>query len=350
VYGVTVFAAAGRGPERFRRAADLAAEAEVAGFSAVWTGELYSRSATIPMAALSAATTQVQVGSCIAYGVGRSPLIWAAEARDLDDLSGGRIILGLGNGTSAMMENWHGVSGEAPAARLEELVTVLRQLWRLDQGPVHHDGRFYRVHVVPTDDMPPPYRPYLPIWTAGVNPAMIRVAGRVADGLVGHPMFSAEYVAEVVRPELDAATTRAGRDHDDVALTGILMCAVNEDEDAARRQLAYAIAQYAASRVYERLFALHGWAKEQQLIREAARRRDAEAMIAAVPDAAIDAIGVACRPGGLATRAAQHARRYRHLNLVVPTWGLTHDQAEQGTRAIIAEMRDALKEQAVAGQ
>ena len=56
------------------------------------------------------------------------------------------------------------------------------------------------------------------------------------------------------------------------------------------------------------------------------------------------------RPGGLAERVARHARRYRHLNLVVPTWGLTHDQAEQGTRAIIAEMRDALKEQAVAGQ
>ncbi|HEX3751947.1 MAG TPA: LLM class flavin-dependent oxidoreductase [Streptosporangiaceae bacterium] len=350
MYGVTIFAAAGRGPERFRRAAGLAAEAESAGFTAIWTGELYSRSATIPMAALAAATTRVQIGSCIAYGVGRSPLIWAAEARDLDDLSGGRIILGLGNGTAAMMENWHGVSGQAPAARLEELVTVLRQLWRLDQGPVHHDGRFYRVHVVPTDDVPPPYRPHLPIWAAGVNPAMIRAAGRVADGLVGHPMFTAEYVAEVVRPELETATATAGRDRDDVALTGILMCAVSEDEDAARRQLAYAIAQYAASRVYERLFALHGWSSEQQLIREAARHRDAQAMIAAVPDAAVDAIGVACRPGSLAERVARHTSRYRHLNLVVPTWGLTAEQAEQSTRAIIAEMRDALKEQAVAEQ
>src|ERR1700760_4395659 len=347
VYGLPVFAAAGRGPERFRRAADLAAEAEVAGFSAVWTGELYSRSATIPMAALAAATTQVQVGSCIAYSVGRSPLIWAAEARDLDDLSGGRIVLGLGNGTAAMMENWHGVSGQAPAARLEELVTVVRQLWRLDQGPVHHDGRFYRVHVVPTDDVAPPLRPHLPIWTAGATPAMIRAAGRVADGLVGHPMFTAEYVAEVVRPELDAATARAGRARDDVALTGILLCSVGADEEAARRQLAYAVAQYAASRVYDRLFARHGWSKEQQLIREAARRRDIEAMIAAVPDAAVDAIGGACRRGALAERAAGPPRRYQHLNLVVPTWGLTPDQIEQATRTIIAEMRDTLSPAAV---
>jgi alkanesulfonate monooxygenase SsuD/methylene tetrahydromethanopterin reductase-like flavin-dependent oxidoreductase (luciferase family) len=350
VYGLTVFAAAGHGPERFRRVAGLAAEAEAAGFTAVWTGELYSRSATIPMAALAAATERAQIGSCIAYGVGRSPLIWAAEARDLDDLSGGRIILGLGNGTTAMMENWHGVSGQAPAARLEELVPLLRQLWRLDQGPVHHDGRFYGVHVVPTDDVAPPYRSHLPIWTAGVNPAMIRAAARVADGLVGHPMFTAEYVAEVVRPELDTAATRAGRNSDDVALTGILMCSVDPDEEAARRQLAYAIAQYAASRVYNRLFALHGWSKEQQLIREGARRRDVEAMIAAVPDAAIDAIGVACRPGGLAERVLRHSRRYRHLNLVVPTWGLPPDQVEQATRTIIAEMRDVLKEQHLAEQ
>ncbi len=349
MYGLTVFPA-GHGPERFRRVADLAAQADAAGFAAVWTGELYSRSATIPMTAMAMATTQAQVGSCIAYGVGRSPLIWAAEARDLDDLSGGRIILGLGNGTAAMMENWHGVSGQAPAARLEELVTVLRQLWRLDTGPVHHEGRFYRVHVVPTDDVPPPYRPHLPIWTAGVNTGMIRAAARVADGLVGHPMFTAAYVAEVVRPELDAATARAGRGRDDVALTGILMCAVSEDEDAARRQLAYAIGQYAASRVYDRLFALHGWSKEQQLIREAARRRDAEAMIAAVPETAVDAIGVACRPGQLAERVARHTSRYAHLNLVVPTWGLTPDQAEQATRTIIAEMRDALEEQAGAEQ
>src|SRR6202012_4145424 len=151
--------------------ADLAVQAEEAGFGAIWTGELYSRSATIPMAALAAATEHVQFGSCIAYGVGRSPLIWAAEARDLDDLSGGRIILGLGNGTSAMMENWHGGSGEAPAARLEDLVTVRPRPWRMAPGPVPPSGRFYRLPGGPTADFAPPYRPHLPIWTAGVNPS-----------------------------------------------------------------------------------------------------------------------------------------------------------------------------------
>ena len=183
------------------------------------------------------ATERVRLGTNIAYGVGRTPLMWAAEARDLDDLSGGRLILGLGNGTPRMMEDWHGVSGAAPAERMEELVTVLRKLWRLHEGPVDHDGRFYRVHLRPTSDTGPPVQPRLPIWTAGVNNRMIRVAGRVADGLIGHPMFTARYVHEVVRPELAAGLAEAGREPSAVTLMGILMCAVDEDEQAARRRL-----------------------------------------------------------------------------------------------------------------
>jgi probable F420-dependent oxidoreductase len=344
MYGLTVFNS-GRGPERFRQAAAIAVQAEQAGFDAVWTGELYNRSATIPMATLAAATERVRVGSNIAYGVGRSPLVWAAEARDLDELSDGRLILGLGNGTPAMMRNWHGVSGDAPAARMEELVDVLRKLWRLHEGPVDHDGRFYTVHLRPTAETPPPIQQRLPIWTAGVNPKMIEVAGKVSDGLVGHPMFTAEYVAEAVRPGLTAAAKAAGRDPADITLMGILMCAVDDDEEAARRRLAYAIAQYAPSRVYARIFALHGGAEVQQRILDAIREHDDDAVIAAVPDPVIDAIGVACAPGELAKRVAAHAVSYDHLNLAAPVWGLSPERAEEATLAILANAIPATDEE-----
>ncbi len=244
-YGITTFGA-GFGPERFERASALARRAEAAGCDSVWVGELYNRSATIPMATLSMATTRVEVGTNIAYGVGRTPLVWAAEAKDLDELSGGRIILGLGNGTAGMMENWHGVSGESPAVRMEELVEVLRKLWRLDLGPVHHEGRFYKLHLNPTADTPPPYRERLPIYTAGVNPRMVEAAGRVADGLFGHPMFTHSYVEEIVRPALAKGAAKTGRDVSEVALAGVLICSVDDDVEAARRRLAYAVGQYAA--------------------------------------------------------------------------------------------------------
>ena len=337
-FGINAFGT-GTGPERFTTMVDLAREAEAAGCAAVWTSELYSRSATIPMAALAAGTSRVQIGSNIAYGVGRSPLMWAAEARDLDELSGGRIILGLGNGTPKMMEAWHGVSGEAPAVRMAELIEVLRKLWRLHEGPVDHDGRFYQVHIAPTADVTAPVREHLPIWIAGVNKYMLRTAGRHADGLIGHPMFTTEYVRGPVAEELATGAARADRDPADVTVMGIKMCALNDDEELARRQAAFAIGQYAASRVYDRLFELHGWTEQQQQIRAAARARDTEAVVRAVPDAAIDAIAIACRPGDLPARLDAAVDGFDHVDLIAPPWGLD----DQQTREINAGILDGLR-------
>jgi len=321
---------------------ELAREAEDAGCAAVWSSELYSRSATVPMTVLAATTSRVLIGSNIAYGVGRSPLIWAAEARDLDELSEGRLILGLGNGTPNMMSNWHGLSGDAPAARMSELITVLRQLWRLHEGPVDHDGRFYTVHIKPGTEMSPPLRAHLPIWIAGVNPAMIRTAGRLADGLVGHPMFTSEYLEQVVRPELAAGAQQNDRTVDQIAVMGIRICVIDDDEEVARRQAAYAIGQYAASRVYDRLFALHGWSTSQDEIRRAARERDVDALIKAVPDAAVDAIAVACTPENFHGRVLAASQGFDHVDLITPPWGLSDEQTLHGTRRILAALRNLL--------
>jgi probable F420-dependent oxidoreductase len=337
-YGVNAFGF-GSGPARFASIATIAKAAEDAGCAGVWTSELYSRSATVPMAVIAGATSRVAVGSNIAYGVGRTPLMWAAEARDLDELSGGRVILGLGNGTPAMMERWHGVSGEAPAARMRELVPLLRRLLRLNEGPVDHDGRFYTVHVAPTADMAPPLREHLPIYLAGVNPVMVGVAGAVADGLVGHPMFTTDYLEAIVRPAVVKGATAAGRSTTDVAITGIKVCAIDEDEEAARRQAAFAIGQYAASRVYDRLFDLHGWAQAQQKIRAAARERDTAALIAAVPDDAIDTIAVACTAAGFAERLRRASNGFDHLTITPPPWGLSDEQTRDATWRIVEALR-----------
>jgi probable F420-dependent oxidoreductase len=327
--------AAGAGPERFERMVSMATRAEEVGFDSVWTNELYSHSATIAMAVFSYRTSRVKIASGIAYGVGRSPLMWVAEARDLDELSGGRLMLGLGNGTARMMEDWHGVSGEAPAVRMEELVEVMRKLWRLDEGPVKHEGRFYRVDLSPTADTPPPFREHLPIYTAGVNDRMIEVAGRVADGLCGHPMFTALYLDEVVRPALAKGAVKRGRDPGEIAIVHEVMCVVDEDLELAREQLAFAIAQYAASRVYVRLFDLHGWSGERELIAEAVRAGDRAAAIAAVSDEMVDEIGVACRPGELVGALARHSEGVDHLMLTPAPWGLTRERTEQQISTII---------------
>src|SRR5438477_4676175 len=188
-----------------------AKEAEAAGFESVWTTEFPDRSAVVSLAAIALATERVVLGTAIAYAFGRTPLVLAAEARDLDVLSDGRLILGLGTGTQRMQREWHGLDGQHPAPRMEELVPLLRRLLRLDEGPLEHEGRFYRTIVHPTAPVPPPLRAKLPIFMAGVNARMIEAAGAVADGLVGHPLFTPEYTRDVVRPALARGAERAGR-------------------------------------------------------------------------------------------------------------------------------------------
>src|SRR5882724_12454138 len=160
--------------------------AERRGFHAVWSPEFYTRSAIVTLARMATETSRIGVGSSIAYAVGRSPLTIATEARSLDEVSGGRLVLGLGTGTRRMMRDWHGVDPEGPATRVEELVPLLRRLWRLHEGPVRHEGRFYSVDITPTAEIEPPLRAGIPVYTAGVNPRMTEAAGRVADGLICH--------------------------------------------------------------------------------------------------------------------------------------------------------------------
>ena len=195
--GITVLAGGVRDTQA------VAVRAEAAGFDAAWSGEFLNRSAVVSVAAMAAGTERIGVGSSIAYAVGRSPLVLANDAKFLDEMSGGRFTLGLGTGTRKMMQAWHGVTDpDGPATRMEELVPLLRRLWRLHEGPVRHDGRFYNVDITPTADIAAPLRPNLPIYTAGVNSRMVEVAGRVSDGLICHPTLTDRYLDDVVRPAI----------------------------------------------------------------------------------------------------------------------------------------------------
>jgi len=272
-----------------------AVHAERAGFESVWVAEFYDRSATVPLAAMATATSTVGLGSGIAYAFGRTPLVLAAEARDLDTLCGGRLLLGLGTGTRRMQQDWHGLDGRHPAPRTEELVGLLRRLWRLHEEPIAHDGRFYRLHVRPTATPAVPLRADIPVYLAGVNRRMVQAAGAVADGLVGHPLYTREYVDQVVRPALAEGAARTGRSPD-VPIAGYLICSVDRDEQRARARAAAQIAFYATVRTYDPILALGGFTEQAEAVRAAWREGSVEAMVAAVSDPMIEAMAVAGTP------------------------------------------------------
>jgi probable F420-dependent oxidoreductase len=303
--------------------------AEEAGLESVWTTEFPDRSATVSLAAVVGATERVTLGSAIAYAFGRTPLVLAAEARDLDALCDGRLILGLGTGTRRMQRDWHGLDGEHPAPRMEELVPLLRALLRLHEGPLEHDGRFYRTVVHPTAPVPPPRRTDLPIYMAGVNARMIEAAGAVADGLVGHPLFTPEYTRDVVRPALARGAERGGRG-EPPPIAGYLTCFVGEDGDAARQAARGIVAFNATVKTYRPILSHHGFDADADRIRAAWQRGDFAGMAAAVSDEMLDAIAIAGTPAEVRARYEERrAGLFERTLLWTPFGGL------ESVRAVI---------------
>lgn len=272
---------------------DVSRRAEAAGFGSIWTTEFYERSATISLAVMAQATESITIGSAIAYAVGRSPLVLAVEARDIDELSGGRLILGLGTGTLTMQREWHSSEFTHPAPRMEELVPLLREFWAMDERGVHHDGRFYNVKLEPTMDVRPPLRTRIPVYTSGLNRRILRAGGRVADGLIGHPIFTRRYMDEVVRPELAAGAEHAGRDPDAIEVAGMVICSVSDDREQALAEARAQIGFYSLVRTYKIVMETLGFEDVAAELRSAWQRRDRPAMLAAVPDAMVEQMAVA---------------------------------------------------------
>jgi probable F420-dependent oxidoreductase len=317
-----------------RAMGELAAAADDAGLAGVWAPELYDRSATIAAAEMINRTARIEVGTAIAYGVGRSPLTLAAEARDLDELSDGRFVLGLGNGTRRMIADWHGLDPSAPAVRMEELVALVRRLWRVHEGPVEHEGRFYRINFRPTGEIVPPPRS-IPIYTAGVNPRMIETAGRVADGLLGHPLFTTDYIDDVVLPAVHRGAEHAGRSPADVRIASLLFAAIADDPAQARREVAAQIAFYSSAKSYGPLLERIGFAAEAEAIRAAFGRRDLDAMVAAVPDRMIDALAVAGTAQDVRDALRRYEGRLDHAILYVPGFRLDPERVRESALGLI---------------
>src|SRR5206468_5872779 len=182
--------------------ADRAAEAEAAGFESVWVAET-ARTAYIQAAVAAGATSRATIGTDIALAFPRSPAITAMVARDLAQLSEGRFVLGLGTQVKRVNEQRFSVPFEHPAPKIAEAVQAIRAVLGTFEGkPIDHRGRFYRITMPPFPGAGPAPGG-VPIYLAAVNALMAETAGRVADGVLGHPMTSPTWVHEVLRPAVE---------------------------------------------------------------------------------------------------------------------------------------------------
>jgi probable F420-dependent oxidoreductase len=273
---------------------DQAREAEEAGFESVWCAET-SRSAYVQATLIGAATSRVLVGTNIALAFPRSPTITAMTARDLAELTGGRFVLGLGTQVRRIVEDRFSAEFDRPVERVADAILAVRDvLGTWDGHPVDHRGAFYRIVMPPFPGAgPTPGR--VPIYLAAVNERMVETAGRVADGVLGHPMTSPRWVAEVVRPAIARGAASGQRDPASVNLTTGVILQISADRDEARREAALQVGFYATTPSYRPVLDFHGFGELMAPLRKAFVRRDLDAM-ADIALPMVDDLAVAGEP------------------------------------------------------
>ncbi|MDX1650423.1 MAG: LLM class flavin-dependent oxidoreductase, partial [Myxococcota bacterium] len=280
-------------------------------------------------------TRRVRIGTAIANAFTRTPLLHASAAMDLDELSDGRMVLGLGSATKRMNEEWYGVSGDAPAPRMRELVRCLREAFAAAQGGgFRFEGRYWDLSV-PMYARPGAVRTDLPIWVAAVNRGMIAVAGEVADALVGHPIATRRWHREVTLPGLREAEAGAGRPEGACTLAPYVITSVLDDADQARRDAKAQIGFYLTTELYHTVLDLHGMRDVGAACRAAFRRGDFKAMAEAVPDELVDEIAIAGGPDEARDRLADWQDLTRDPLFYPPTVGVRPQRLRANLDAIL---------------
>jgi len=270
---------------------DCAALAEELGYESVWVAEGHGGDQFATLSACALRTSRVRLGTAITSIYVRSIPTIAMAAASVDDLSGGRFILGIGSSHKVQVVPEHGVPFGKPLTKTRETVEVVRALLR--DGAVQYDGE--TVQIENFDFWFTPHRREIPIYIAAVFPKMIALCGEVADGVI--LTRSALSTGVTVREIIAEAATQIGRDPADVAVTSLLPTSVAESRQEALDAMRPGLAFYAGFFPrYNRLIAEYGFADEAASITAAWARGDRDGAVELVTDAMVDATGVAGTP------------------------------------------------------
>lgn len=272
---------------------EAARAAEEAGFDGVWTAET-SHDPYLPLAIAAEHTRRIKLGTSIAVAFPRSPLAHAMLAWDLQALSGGRFMLGLGTQVRAHNERRFGVKWEKPVKRLREMIQMIRAVWDTFQNNTRptFKGEFYEFTLMtPFFNGGPIEHPNIPIYIAGVNELMCRLAGELCDGFHVHPFHSIKYLNEMVLPNIAAGAAKSGRDASACKLSSSAFVIIGDNEEErkglkglAKQQLSF----YASTPAYKPVLEVHGWGETQAKLNDKARAGDWGGMADLITDEMLD--------------------------------------------------------------
>jgi len=282
----------------------------------------------IPLAAAAAVTDRVLLGSGIAIAAARSPFETAMAALDMDRLSGGRFVLGLGTSVLAWTRGIFGSPVGKQVSHLRETVAAVRHIVAgAHCGLTPFEGEFYRADFRELQATAPPVRPAIPIWIAALRSKMVQLAAEVGDGLIGHPMWSMQWTLERMRPEFEAALAHAGRRREDVEVNLWYWAApgpnVREAIDDSRPTMAF----YGGVAQYEPFFAAHGFGDVARKLQAAVQRGDYRSAASLVPDDMVRTFVAIGGPDEIRERFAAVGDFADSLCIVPPVYALPAEKA-----------------------
>ena len=304
-----------------------AKQLEAAGLCGLFAPQVYGPP-FIPLAACAAVTSRIQLASGIALAFARSPFETAMAAMDLDRISGGRFILGLGPSVRSFSEGFFGMPYGKPVEHLRETIELIRliiakshtgELKRFDGKYHHHDFSEFQPLAVPL-------RPHIPIWIAAVRQALIRLATEVADGLIGHPIWSIGWATNQAANALKDGLAKAGRQRSDIHFNAWFWVAIGRDRKETINDARGTVAFYAGIAQYEEYFAAHGFRAEAQRCQVGVQRGDYLSVASQVPDEMAETFVICGTPDEVRKKLEPVWEVADSVCLVPPIGGLPPDK------------------------
>ena len=279
--------------------------AEALGLGALWTAET-QHDPFLPLPLIAEHSQKIKFGTAIAVSFARSPMTLAYSAWDLARASAGRFLLGLGTQIKPHIERRFGMTWpRSPVGQLRSQIEALRAIWHSWQTGERLNFRdaHYKFTLMPPFFDPGPIDfPHIPIYIAGVNTGLAKLAGELCDGFHVHPLNSVRYLQEVLWPAIAEGVSRAEEGRKPPQLSVTAFVATNDVEVAAARQQ---ISFYASTPSYRAVMALHGWAETAAELTRLSTRNQWEAMSGLISDEMVAAFTVIADPQHLAAALKQ---------------------------------------------
>lgn len=283
-------------PSHLNTVPEYARAAEKMGFDTLWMTET-QHDPFLPGPLIAEHTQTLGFGTAVAIGFARSPGTLAYTAWDLAQASGGRFILGLGTQVKGHIERRFGMPWpDSVVGKLREQITAVRAFWHTWQSGdrLNFRGDYYKLTLMSPFFNPGPIdHPEIPIYIAGVNTGLARLAGEIADGFHVHPLNSPHYLKDVIIPAIEAGAQKADRSRKDVSVSVNAFVVTTPDEkNSVRMQIAF----YASTPSYRRVFTIHGWEDVAEQLSQHAARGRWEKMGSLIDDEILNAFAVDADP------------------------------------------------------